>query len=161
MVSTASYIPFTNYRYAWFYRHRDLPVATEDLARIHPLTPQAAESVWRRFISASGADKDSFTQQDWPVRRANWAEEGNWQVRWEENTAELPEEILEHLLWSPDTLIYFCYGPDHVIETSWEVFQRCWKNCLFLDDGPILLGRRQRQAVQFFQTGNFRLGTRT
>jgi hypothetical protein len=40
------------------------------------------------------------------------------------------------------------------------VFQRCWKNFLFLDDGTLLIGKKREQVVQFMSNGSFRLGTK-
>ncbi|MBT0323425.1 DUF2947 family protein, partial [Vibrio campbellii] len=54
----------------------------------------------------------------------------------------------------------FCYEKYNVIETKWSTFKKHWKNFLFYDDGPILIGRRRAQALWFDSKGNVKLGER-
>ena len=48
----------------------------------------------------------------------------------------------------------------NVLETKWAVFQKLWKNFLFYDDGPILLGRRRSEALWFATNGTVKIGNR-
>ncbi|MBQ0729054.1 MAG: DUF2947 family protein, partial [Oleispira antarctica] len=57
-----------------------------------------------------------------------------------------------------NTNVLFFYDSDRVIETSWKVFKLSWKNFLFFDDGPILMGKKRKQVVQFLQNGHFSVG---
>ncbi|WP_245868900.1 DUF2947 family protein, partial [Vibrio fujianensis] len=59
-----------------------------------------------------------------------------------------------------DVTVYFCYEKYNVIETKWSLFKRHWKNFLFYDDGPILLGRRRTEALWFHTDGTAKLGQR-
>jgi hypothetical protein len=79
---------------------------------------------------------------------------------WESDDPELPEEVLEHIQWQDDVTVYFCYEKYNVIETKWDVFKRNWKNFLFFDDGPILIGRRREEALWFQTDGSVKLGKR-
>jgi hypothetical protein len=48
-----------------------------------------------------------------------------------------------------------------VIETTWDVFKRTWKNFLFMDDGPLLIGKKRDQVVQFMSNGTYRIGDKS
>ena len=79
---------------------------------------------------------------------------------WDSEEASLPQGILEHLHWDQNTVVYYCSTHQNVIETTWAVFKRCWKNFLFMDDGVILIGKKRKDAVQFLSNGQFKLGTK-
>ncbi|WP_306556766.1 DUF2947 family protein [Colwellia sp. M166] len=70
----------------------------------------------------------------------------------------LPEQILAHLAWDNNTVVYYCSARDNVIETTWAVFKRCWKNFLFMDDGAILIAKKRKETAQFLSTGYFKVG---
>jgi len=154
------YLALEDYSKSWVFRHQALPLNESDLAQIKPLSVQAAGDVWRNYISAEGNHYENFHAADWPKKAETWQGDGNWQQVWESDDESLPAELLEFMDWQGETLIYFCYDHEQVIETRWSVFQRAWKNFLFFDDGPILVGRKRQQAVQFFQNGQFKFGNR-
>jgi hypothetical protein len=77
---------------------------------------------------------------------------------WESDDAALPADVLEHIDWQDDVTVYFCYEKYNVVETKWSVFKENWKNFLFYDDGPILLGRRRKEALWFASDGSVKLG---
>ena len=89
-----------------------------------------------------------------------WQEKASWQEAWDSDENTLPELILSHLDWDDNTNVLFFYDADRVVETTWKVFKAAWKNFLFFDDGPILLGKKRKQAVQFLQIGDFAVGLR-
>ncbi|CAH0992682.1 hypothetical protein SIN8267_02815 [Sinobacterium norvegicum] len=155
-----NYIPFDEYKKAWVFRHRDLPVSAEDLAAIKPMTPQRSSEVWGLNISELSTEPDHFTNGDWAAAKKTWKVNDRWQEAWDSEESTLPEAVLENIDWDDNTVVYFCYDSDNVIETTWAVFQRCWKNFLFFDDGPLLIGRKRLQVAQFFQNGNVQVGER-
>ena len=90
-----------------------------------------------------------------------WSDQGKWEAQWESDEDTLPESIIEHLAWPSNTVVYYCNDRKQVIETTWDVFQRTWKNFLFMDDGPLLIGKKRDQVVQFMSNGTFRIGNKT
>lgn len=155
------YIELADYKKGWVFRHQDLPLRDEDLAEIKPLGAQAAGDIWHSYISPEANHYTTFASSDWPQKKSSWLDSADWQQAWESDSLELPEELSAHIDWQPETLVYFCYDAEQVIETRWSVFQRAWKNFLFFDDGPILVGKKRAQAVQFFQDGQFKIGSRS
>lgn len=155
-----NYLPMSSYRYAWFYAHQDMPVPAEQLELIRPLTQERAETLWRQHISADLHDPESFAKKDWPAQAKHWQDEGEWQAQWELDDPALPEAMAAFFQWEDSTVVYFCYSPEHIVETRWDVFRAHWKNFLFLDDGPLLLGKKRHEVAQFNQNGSFRLGKR-
>ncbi|CAM3756749.1 DUF2947 domain-containing protein [Parendozoicomonas haliclonae] len=158
------YIPLSEYKHAWVFRHAELTVPAEDLEQIKPLTPTAANDLWRNNISKQGKNPDDLADDDWPMLPLSWDAKGHWQERWESDDAQMPEEIVEELNfnigWTPETTVYYCIDSDAVIETRWDIFCRHWKNFLFFDDNTILIGRKRKQAVQFHQDGTFDIGVK-
>jgi len=156
-----NYLPLDQYPKAWIFRHRDLPVTEEDKLLIKPLTESRAEQIWREHISRGCSHPEHFAENDWAAKDANWLEKDFWQSAWDSNKADLPELMDEYFKgWAPDTTVYFCYQSDHIIETKWNVFVRNWKNFLFFDCGPVLIGKKRKEAAQFFEDGSYRLGKR-
>ena len=155
-----NYISLEDYKQAWVFRHRDLPVPQEDLAQIKPLSPARAAEIWNNLVSHQTDHPAFFRQGDWPNRNKTWQQTDNWQAAWEADAPEMPDFITTHCRWDDNTVVYFCHERNHVLETTWAVFKRHWKNFLFMDDGPILLGKKRREAVQFLQNGNAKVGYR-
>ncbi len=155
-----SYLPIEQYKKAWIFRHKDLPVSDEDLLQIKPLTEARAEQVWSQQISKHCNHPGLFGADDWVNKNQTWLETDNWQQIWESDDNALPARLAEFLQWDDQTVVWFCYNSEHVIETRWDVFCRHWKNFLFFDDGPLLIGRKRKQVAQFHQTGNYRIGNR-
>jgi hypothetical protein len=156
-----NYLAWPDYKQGWIFRHRELPVAAEDLEHIKPLTAVAALQFWRQNISKEATHASHFLGDDWPARNGVWAEQGDWQTCWDSDSNELPELIAAHLLsWDDNTVVYFCYHSEHVVQTSWKIFRRYWKNFLFYDDEPFLLGKKRSQVIQFHSDGSFHIGTK-
>ena len=155
-----NYTPLTEYRHAWFYHHKDMPVSAEDLELIKPMTPARAYQLWTQMLSKQSDDITELAKDDWASHSQTWVEEGAWQSAWDSESLDLPDLFNLYFPWDNQTVVYFCYGAEHIVETRWDVFRRCWKNFLFIDDSPILLGKKRKEVAQFFQNGSFRLGQR-
>jgi hypothetical protein len=152
------YIPLQDYRYAWFFKHKDLPIAENLLDQIKPLTESYANQIWHQLVSKNANHPDLFKKEDWPLKESTWLSKGTWQDNWESDNTGFPKLIDESIDWEGNTVVYFCYHADNIIETTWEVLQAHWKNFLFLDNGPIFIGKRRKEIVQFFEDGQFKLG---
>ena len=155
-----NYIPLAEFEKAWIFNRNDLPISDEDKALIKPMTAQRAATLWTTSISKQADHPDFFKKGDWPFSVNSWTEQGEWEPQWDSEEMALPEPIAVHLDWDRDTVVYYCNSQTKVIETTWAVFQRCWKNFLFMDDGALLIGKRRNQAAQFFSNGCFQLGNR-
>ncbi len=154
-----NYIPLSEYRNAWVFRHKDMPVCPEDLEQIKPLSESSAYQLWRQRISKEADHPTDLANDDWATKESNWLHKELWQKAWDSSSSELPELILENIDWADNVTVYFCYESSKIVETSWAVFKRNWKNFLFFDDGPLLIARKKKQAVQFFQNGSFAIGS--
>lgn len=155
-----SYIPLAEHKKAWIFNRQDLPISDDDKLFIKPMQGARAANFWNMTISKQVDHPDFFRKGDWPFELQTWQEQGDWESVWDSEATELPEMITDHLNWQGNTVVYFCSDRYSIIETTWEVFQRGWKNFLFLDDGTLLIGKKREQVVQFMSNGSFRLGTK-
>ncbi|MFZ6039725.1 DUF2947 domain-containing protein [Vibrio natriegens] len=155
-----SYLPLDEYQRKWIFTHQSMPVPEEDLAQIKPMSQARSAQFWKENISAQSPDMDRLSSQDWPMKESNWSETVDWMAAWESDEPEMPTEVETHIDWQDDVTVYFCYEKYNVIETKWSIFKKYWKNFLFYDDGPMLLGRRRAQALWFDSKGNVKLGER-
>ena len=143
---------------AWIFKRKDPLVQVEDLAKIHPLLTLSANQVWRDYVSKEQLHPDHFNENDWLKQAEAKLGDANWEEVWDSDELELPEPIKQHLQnWQAETRVYFCYHSDHVVETTFSVFMRTWKNFLFFDNGPVLIARKKKLAVQFFSNGRCNL----
>ncbi len=153
------YLPLDDYQRKWIFTHNSMPVPEADLEQIKPMTQARAAQYWKENLSAQSPDADRFSSQDWPSKAGSWSsDEVDWMGEWESDDETLPQAILEHIDWQDDVTVYFCYEKYNIIETKWAIFKRHWKNFLFYDDGPILLGRRRKEALWFNTNGKVKLG---
>ena len=155
-----NYLSLDQYKYAWVFKRQDMAISPEDLACIKPLTSKRAAEIWRSQISPVCLYPSHFGPGDWASNDKVWQGKDQWQGVWNSTDPDIPALLSEHINWEPNVVVYFCYKHDHVIETSWGVFQRCWKSFLFFDDGPLLIGRKRKQVAQFFDNGVMTVGTR-
>ncbi|PMH46569.1 hypothetical protein BCU68_00530 [Vibrio sp. 10N.286.49.B3] len=155
-----SYITLDEYQRKWIFTHQSMPVPAEDLAKIHPMSQARASQLWQENVSPQSPDADRFSPQDWASKESNWSDTIDWMTEWEADEEALPQGILDFIDWQDDVTVYFCYEKYNVIETKWSVFKKHWKNFLFYDDGPILLGRRRSEALWFDSKGKVKLGKR-
>lgn len=155
-----SYIPLEKLKNVWIFKHKSLPIAETDLAKIKPMAKDRANVLWDAFISRQVDHPDFFKKGDWPYDTNNWKEQGKWEGIWDSNEESLPELITTNIAWDNNTVVYYCSNRDNVIETTWAVFKRCWKNFLFMDDGCILVGKKRKESVQFNSNGSFKVGNK-
>lgn len=155
-----SYLPMDEYSRKWIFTHQSMPVPSEDLELIKPMTQARAAQLWKENISAQSPDSERFSASDWARKEGSWRTEVDWMAAWESDDPQLPQEILDHIDWQDDVTIYFCYEKYNVLETKWSIFKRHWKNFLFYDDGPILIARRRDEALWFDSEGQVKLGRR-
>lgn len=149
-----AYTSLDSFSKSWIFRREDPKVEVQDLAEIRLLDEQSAASVWRDYISDGQIHPDHFTEQDWPNAVERQVMKVAWEKRWDATEEALPEEILAHFAaWGEETKVFFCCHNELVFEMPWAVFKRTWKAFLFLDNGPILVGRKKNQAVQFHSDG--------
>lgn len=156
-----SYTPLDQYQRKWIFTHQSLPVPEDDLIHIKPIPQQRAAQLWIENISKQSPDADRLSSSDWPSKASNWSDEVDWSAAWDADEPELPQVILDHIDWQDDVTVYFCYEKYNIIETKWAIFKKHWKNFLFFDDGPILIGRRRSEALWFNTNGKVKLGQRT
>ncbi|MGF1823770.1 DUF2947 domain-containing protein [Vibrio splendidus] len=155
-----SYTTLDAYQRKWIFTHQSMPLPAEDLEKIKPMTQARASQFWKENVSPQSPDAERLSSQDWPSKASNWNEEISWMANWEADEPEMPEEILNFIDWQDDVTVYFCYEKYNVLETKWSVFKKHWKNFLFYDDGPILLGRRRSEALWFATNGTVKIGNR-
>lgn len=155
-----SYLPLDQYQRKWIFTHNSMPVPEQDLAQIKPMSQARSAQFWIENISAQSPDSERLSSQDWPRKNDSWISDTSWMSEWESDDESMPPLILDHVDWQDDVTVYFCYEKYNVIETKWVIFKRHWKNFLFYDDGPILLGRRRSQALWFNSNGQVKLGNR-
>lgn len=156
-----SYLTLDEYQRKWIFTHQSMPVPEADLEAIKPMTQARASQLWQENISAQSPDADRLSSSDWPMKESNWKETVSWMSEWESDEVDLPEEVLAFIDWQDDVTVYFCYEKYNVIETKWSTFKKHWKNFLFYDDGPILIGRRRKEALWFDSKGNVKVGHRS
>lgn len=152
------YIPLEQFKRAWIFNHHEMPVSQSDREQIKPLSESYAADVWRRLVSEHCDHPDHFGTEDWAQADSTWLQEGEWQSQWESDETELPDVIADFINWDSNTVVYFCYDSSLIVETTWAVFQRTWKNFLFFDDGPLLIGKKRREVMQFIDEGRLRVG---
>ncbi|MDE1221636.1 DUF2947 domain-containing protein [Vibrio aestuarianus] len=155
-----SYLPLDQYQRKWIFTHNSMPVSEQDLAQIKPMSQARSAQFWIDNISAQSPDSERLSSQDWPRKKDSWISNTSWMSEWESDDESMPQLILDHIDWQDDVTVYFCYEKYNVIETKWVTFKKHWKNFLFYDDGPILLGRRRSQALWFNSNGQVKLGNR-
>ncbi len=155
-----SYININDYPRKWIFTHQSMPLSSSDLEQIKPMTQARASQFWQENISRHSPDSDRFSTQDWPGKKSSWINEADWMAVWESDDNALPKAIAEYIDWQDDVTVYFCYEKYNILETKWWLFKKHWKNFLFFDDGPILLGRRRNQALWFASNGTVKLGNK-
>ncbi len=153
-----SYTNINQYPRKWIFTHQSMLLPDSDLEQIKPMTQARAAQFWKENISSQSPDSDHISTQDWPGKPSNWLDEVDWIAVWESDDNALPQAISDYIDWQDDVTVYFCYEKYNILETKWQVFKKHWKNFLFFDDGPILLGRRRSQALWFSSNGTVKLG---
>ena len=153
-----NYISLDDYKKAWVFRHKDLPVSDDDAAKIKPMSDERAAVLWTTMVSREFDHPDFFEDTDWCGQEKSFSQEVDWQDAWENGDALPPESILTFLDWEANTTVYFCMARDNIIETTFDVFKRNWQNFMFLADGSLLIGKKRNTVVQFLESGIAKLG---
>lgn len=153
-----NYIPLDQFKYAWIFRHKSLPLDENALNLIKVMSEQRAMVLWDSFISKSADHPDFFKNGDWAFDKKTWSDNGKWEGIWDSEEQALPQVILDTLQWDPNTIVYYCINRKYVLETTWQNFKICWKNFLFIDDGTLLIGKKRQEVVQFNANGQFKVG---
>lgn len=156
-----NYVKLEQYPRKWIFTHASMPVEANDLEQIKPFTQARSSQIWCEHISSQSPDADHFDKGDWTHEDKIWSDAIDWQNAWDSDDIDLPQELLEFVDWEDNTTVFFCYEKYNVIETKWGVFKRNWKNFLFFDDGPMLIGRKKKQALWFHSNGTFKYGDRS
>ncbi|GGB16006.1 DUF2947 family protein [Agarivorans gilvus] len=155
-----NYLPLSEHKKAWIFKRSDLPISESDAQAIKPMTEARATLLWKEQISKQVDHPDFFRKGDWPFSIETWSAQGNWEEVWDSEQADMPEELLTHLNWQDNTVVYYCNDQQSIIETTWAVFKRCWKNFLFMDDGALLIAKKRNEVAQFMANGTYRYGTK-
>jgi len=155
-----SYLSIEEYSRKWIFNHSSMPVPKEVQKLLKPMTQSRSAQFWKDNISSTSPDADRLASGDWPMNESNWLDYVDWMEEWESDLEVLPQQIIEHIDWQDDVTVYFCYEKYNIIETKWCVFRQYWKNFLFYDDGPILLGRRRKEALWFQNSGKVKIGVK-
>lgn len=153
------YIAFDDYKRKWIFTHQSMPICSKDKDAIKPMSEYRSHQIWREHISKVSFNADHFDKEDWPLQANVWQHEIDWQTAWEKEQ-ELPIFFEQHFPWQDNHVIYFCYDKNNIIETQWGMFKKYWKNFLFYDDNPLLLGKKRKEVAMFEQTGLVKLGLR-
>ncbi|MCA6127141.1 DUF2947 domain-containing protein [Thalassolituus oleivorans] len=154
------YQTLQEYSQGWIFRHRELVLSEECLADIKPLSTRFANQYWRQNISAEATHASHFLGDDWPAHNGIWLEKGEWQAAWESDDMALPELLQAFSDWNDNTVVYFCYDINNVVQTTWRTFKQSWKNFLFYDDEPIMLAKKRMQVARFHSNGTYETGIR-
>ncbi|WP_432453408.1 MULTISPECIES: DUF2947 family protein [unclassified Agarivorans] len=155
-----NYISLTEHKKSWIFSRADMPISEQDAIAIKPMTETRASMLWKELVSKQVDHPDFFRKGDWAFSIETWQGQGNWENVWDSEQASLPEELVTHLQWQDNTVVYYCNDQRHIIETTWSTFQRCWKNFLFMDDGALLIGKKRNEVVQFLANGSFQWGSK-
>ncbi|WP_221794066.1 DUF2947 domain-containing protein [Oceanobacter mangrovi] len=155
-----NYVPLSDFKWGWIFRHRELPIPSEQLELIRPLAKDSANQFWKTHISKEATHASHFLGDDWPSRNGVWQPKEDWQSGWESDNNDLPILLAEHIQWESNVTIFFCYDVDHIVQSRWDIFQQHWKNFLFVDDQPILVGKGRQEVARFNSDGSYQVGTR-
>ncbi len=156
-----NYLALDSYPRKWIFTHASMPVPADDLSKIKPLSLARSAQLWRDMVSRQSPDADHFDSDDWMLNPKMWALPSfSWQEAWDADEVDLPAPFAEFIDWDDNVTVYFCYEKYNIVETQWGVLKRHWKNFLFFDNGPFLIGRRKSEVVWFQSDGTAQLGHR-
>jgi hypothetical protein len=153
-----NYTPIEELKHAWVFKRKDLPITAKDLANIKPMASARAATLWATSISNNADHPDFFTDKDWVFQPSTWSDSSRWEEIWDSDEPAMPSILAAHLDWQDNTTVYFCLSKKVVIETTWAIFKRCWKNFLMMDDGPVLFAKKRKEVAQFLSDGSFKIG---
>lgn len=152
------YLPLEEFKHAWIFRHQSMPLSADQQKQIKPMSEDRAAVLWDTFVSKTALHPELFNKDDWPNQQKYMHEKAPWENRWESDNEALPEELVAHIDWEDNTIVYYCLNRSTILEATWGLFKTAWKNFLFLDDGTLLIGKKRNQAIQFHSNGTFTYG---
>lgn len=153
------YIPFEDYKRKWIFIHQSMPIDPADRDAIKPMSALRSGQIWHEYVSRESPTADHFSKGDWQVASGAWQQKIPWQGHWEADE-DLPEMFTQFFAWEDNHRIYFCYDKSNIVESTWGMFKKYWKNFLFYDDNPLLVGRKRKEVAMFEQSGAVKLGKR-
>ena len=62
-----NYISLDEYKKAWVFRHKDMPISSEDAAQIKPMSAERAAVLWTTMVSREHDHPDFFDKTDLDV----------------------------------------------------------------------------------------------
>ncbi len=124
------YIDISNYEAKWMFED-EIPVSAIDLKRIKPLTEDYSSRIWSKYISSENRHPMLLKNHEWPCLSSTWNITSSWQEEWNSDNNDLPNDLEHNIQWHYDSIIYFAYCKESIIETTWSVFKRNWKCFLF------------------------------
>ena len=71
-----NYIPLEELKNAWVFKHKSLPITSQDLSKIKPMVKLRANTLWDTFISKQVDHPDFFKKGDWAFDQNIWFEHG-------------------------------------------------------------------------------------
>jgi len=81
-------------------------------------------------VANSGTDFSIFSRQ-------HYGEGDTW------DHPERPDAVSaflqSHIAWAEAAEVFFVWMRERSVRMPWEVFLRTWRNCLFSDEGPLLV----------------------
>ena len=102
-----NYTPLDDFKYAWAFRHQQLPISESTLTKIKPMSEPRATNLWSTFVSREKDHPDFFDNKDWPGNGKTWSSTVKWETAWDNDEA-LPDDILNFLDWDENTTVYYC-----------------------------------------------------
>jgi Protein of unknown function (DUF2947) len=144
----------------WYFDMNDLPISNEDRLRIKRLTEESSKTIWEKYISIHNHHPMLLDKDEWPNLPGTWYDKGVWVDAWNESDQNSFDNLIGKTLWKLDEIVYFAYGIELVLETTWSVFNRNWKNFLFDDEEPFLFSPNKKTVITFKESGIFYVGLR-
>ena len=148
-----NYLKLSEHGSYWMFSIEDLEVEAGDQERIRPLCEPDAIEFWSKYISKKNRHPMVLDDDDWLRAKGVLKAIGNWQDQWNSDDAEIPQDLEANVCWDHRDVVYFAYDKSVVIETTWAVFKRNWKNFLFDDEGPFLICPARSEIVAFAPSG--------
>ncbi len=155
-----NYLELNNYPLHWVFNRADMAISDADKAALLPLTAAFARQVWQRDVSTDAVDLERLEATDWLAQAQHWHGQHRWDLAFDSDEPALPAELAEYLHWDPNTVVYVCYDAEHIIETRYATFCRCWKALLFAAEQALVIGKRRKEVLWFVDEQHVKMGHR-
>ena len=144
----------------WYFFDPDLLLPDTLRSQIMPLEREAALAFWAEFVSAVPHERHPMAL---PAR--HWLDNRdlrgpNWQPSWNNPSDQDPiaDFLQGRILWPDDAEVFFVWGHDYIVKTTWGIFLKAWRCFLFDDEGPFLISLGRPEFVQFGPGGSLAIG---